>query len=334
MSQLSRGCHRHITALVVASIAYASHALAQVSPAGLQWGPLDSGNGPWAISTYDYDRQVTGSPNPVIYFGYNQAAGGFPFLAGEPGLSLGIEGNYLVNGTNKMEFYLQYIDGAGTVLRPLFFQFDRQTRALSNAWIGGAPVINFGSANDNTINAQISRNTLAVFGVDPTQGTNIHLRTAAGSGQSGQLHFGFDGNDNMLSIFPVNRTSAVLQINGTTGFQYYQRPMGGSAAGSIAVGGIDDNSAIGVFGSENASDNVSALVARGKATMHYDVFEVQAQDHSVVHGVDKTGVVYMAPAPAPGANPGNGVYLYVDQADNKLKYRDAAGVVHVILTSP
>jgi len=89
-----------------------------------------------------------------------------------------------------------------------------------------------------------------------------------------------------------------------------------------------------VFDSENASNNVSALIARGKATMQSEVFDVRAQNHSVVHGVDKTGVVYMAPAPAPGAIPAYGVFLYVDQADNKLKYKDVSGVVHVILTSP
>src|SRR2546430_1209848 len=85
MSQLSRGCRKDITAFVVASVAYVSHALGQVPPAGLQWGPRDPGNGPWAISTYDYDPQIAGTPNPVILFGYNQAAGGFPFLAGQPG---------------------------------------------------------------------------------------------------------------------------------------------------------------------------------------------------------------------------------------------------------
>jgi len=68
--------------------------------------------------------------------------------------------------------------------------------------------------------------------------------------------------------------------------------------------------------------------------MQNNVFEVQAQSQNAVHGVDKTGVVYMASAPAPGSNPAYGVFLYVDNADNKLKYRDASGVVHVILTSP
>jgi hypothetical protein len=330
MSQLSRRCPKSVTAVMVASIAYASHALA----AGPRWGPLDPGNGPWAIDYYDALWGVT--PGPVILFGYNQTAGGVPLLAGEPGLSLGIEGNYWINdGINYMEFYLQYIDGlGGPSLRPLYFGFNRQTRRLGNAFIGGAPTINFGDANNNNINAQISTNSVSVFGVDPTQGTVVNLKTTAGSGQPGVMELGYNGIDHVLSIFPVNQTSAVLQINGTSGFHYYQTPLGGSPAGSIAVGGIDDNSAIGVFGSENASDNVRALIARGKATMYYDVFEVQAQDQSVLHGVDKTGVVYMAQAPAPGAIPAKGVYLYVDQADNKLKYRDASGVVHVILTSP
>jgi hypothetical protein len=58
-----------------------------------------------------------------------------------------------------------------------------------------------------------------------------------GSARPGKWsRFGFDGNDNVLSIFPTNRTSAVLQINGTSGFYYYQKPLGGSAAESIAVG--------------------------------------------------------------------------------------------------
>lgn len=134
---------------MAACIAYASHVVA----AGPHWGPLDPGNGPWAIDYYDALWGVT--PDPSIYFGYNQSAGGVPFLAGEPGLSIGIEGNYWINdGKNYMEFYLQYIDGVGgPPLRPLYFGFDRQNRMLGAALIGGAPTINFGNANDNIINA-------------------------------------------------------------------------------------------------------------------------------------------------------------------------------------
>jgi hypothetical protein len=331
MGQLSNRCRRNVTAFVVASIAYASHVLA----AGPQWGPLEPGTGPWAIDYYDSLWGATYDPG--IYFGYNQNAGGVPFLAGEPGLSLGIEGNYWVasTGSNEMEVYFQYIDGFGqTFLRPMFFSINRATRRVDAAWIGGAPTINFGDANTNAINAQITTNGLYVYGVNPTHGTVLNLQTAAGSGQPGVLELGYNGINNVLQIFPTGATSVLFQINGTNGFRYYQAPLGGSAAGSITVGGIDDNSAIGVFGSQNASDNVKALVARGSATMGVDVFEVQAQNKSVVHGVNNTGVVYMALAPAPGANPVNGVDLYVDQADGHLKYRDASGVVHVILTSP
>ena len=57
---------------------------------------------------------------------------------------------------------------------------------------------------------------------------------------------------------------------------------------------------------------ISALISR--------VFEVQAQDGSAVHGVDKRDVVYLRNAPAP-ITPVGGVFLFVHQADNKLKYR-------------
>jgi hypothetical protein len=331
MGQLSNRCRRGVTAFVVVSIAYASHVLA----AGLQWGPLQPGAGPWAI---DYLDTLWGTTyDPGIAFGYNQNASGVPFLAGEPGLSLEVEGNYYVasNGHNQMEVYIQYIDGFNqTVLRPMMFTINRATRRVDGAWIGGAPTINFGDANTNKINAQISTNALYLYGVNPAYGTVVNLQTAAGSNQPGVLDLGYNGIANVLQIFPTSATSVLFQIGGTNGFNYYKAPLGGNAAGSIAVGGIDDNSAIGVFDSKNASSNVKALVARGSATMGVDVFEVQDQKKSVVHGVNNTGVVYMALAPAPSANPANGVDLYVDQADNRLKYRDASGVVHVILTSP
>jgi hypothetical protein len=299
---------------------------------GLVWAPLHPENGPWSI---DYGDNLWGSTwDPTILFGYNQTKDGVPYLIGEPGLSLGIEGNYWVDGQNKMEVYIQYIDGlGGPQIRPLFFSFDRQTGLLDNTFLGGAPMMNFGDANTREINAQISRNSFALFGVDASQGTSLSLQTQPNSGQPGVIQWGFDGQPNVLSIFPVTATQAYFQIGGTNGMRYYRNPLGGSASGSIAVGGVDDNSAIGVFGSENASGNVKALVARGKDSMSAPVFEVQAQDGTAVHGVDKRGVMYLKNAPTPSA-PVDGVSLFVDEADNKLKYRDASGNVHVIATEP
>lgn len=300
------------------------------------WQASQPENGPGFIN-YDDSSALWGSTyDPVMIFGYNQTTGGVPVVAGEPGLSLAIEGNYWVaDGNNKMEVYLQYIDGfGGPPLRPLFFSFNRQTQKLDNAFIGGAPIINFGDANNNTINAQITTNALALFGADNTQGTVLNLKSQAGSQQPGVIQLGFNGVDKILSVFPVTETQVYFQIKGTNGIRYYRNPLGGSASGSIAVGGVDDNSAIGIFGSEMASNGVSALVARGKFMMTANIFEVQAQDKTILHAVDKDGIVYMANAAAPASNPVNGVYLYVDQADGKLKYRDAAGVVRIINTIP
>ncbi|MEQ1801421.1 MAG: hypothetical protein ABL989_05830 [Gammaproteobacteria bacterium] len=322
----------------------ASHLLALVSAAMLLQAPIARSedllwsadhpeNGPFAI---DYGDNLWGSTwDPVILFGYNQTKDGVPYLFGEPGLSLGIEGNYWVaDGDNKMEIYIQYIDGlGGPPIRPLFFSFNRQTRKLDNTFLGGTPMINFGDANTREINAEITRNSFALFGPDPTQGTVLRLLTQPESRQPGVIQFGYDGVPNTFSIFPVTKTQAYFQIGGTNGFRYYRNPLGGNASGSIAVGGVDDNSAIGVFGSQNASGNVKALVARGKGSMSVPVFEVQSQDGAPVHSVDKEGVVYLSDAPAP-ATPAGGVFLYVDQADNKLKYRDASGTVHVIATEP
>lgn len=299
----------------------------------LLWSAEHPENGPFAI---DYGDNLWGSTwDPVIFFGYNQTKDGVPYLFGEPGLSLGIEGNYWVaDGDNKMEIYFQYIDGlGGPPIRPLFFSFNRQTRKLDNTFLGGAPIINFGDANTGEVNAEITQNSFALFGPDPTQGTVLRLLTERDSRQPGVIQFGYDGVPNILSIFPVTRTQAYFQIGGINGMRYYRNPLGGSASGSITVGGIDDNSAIGLFASQNASGNVKALVARGKAGMSAPVFEVQSQDGAAVHSVDKEGVVYLSEAPAP-ATPASGVFLYVDQADNKLKYRDASGTVHVIATEP
>lgn len=300
---------------------------------GPVWNALHSGNGPWLI---DYGDNLWGSTwDPTIFLGYNQTKDGEPVLVGEPGLSLGIEGNYWVaNGDNKMEMYIQYIDGfGGPPIRPLFFSFNRQTGKLDNTLLSGAPMISFGDANTGVINAEITRNSLAVFGTDPTQGTTLRLLTQPNSGQPGVVQIGFDGQPNTFSIFPVTTNQAYFQIGGTNGIRYYRNPMGGNASGSIAVGGVDDNSAIGVFGSEKASGNVKALVARGKDSMSAPVFEVQKQDGTAVHGVDEQGVVYLRDAPQPQL-PVNGVFLYVDEADNKLKFRDASGVVRVIATEP
>jgi hypothetical protein len=328
MFRISGGVNRWLVAASAVLLCQVTTARAE----GLLWSGQHVGNGPWSI---DYGDNLWGSTwDPVIVFGYNQNKDGVPYLTGEPGLSLGIEGNYWVaNGNNKMEIYFQYIDGEGGLpIRPLFFSFNRQTRQLDNAFIGGTPVINFGDANTMEVNAQITRNGMSLFGPDTSQGTVLRLQTEANSRQPGVIQFGYDGLDNVFSIFPVNRTQTYFQIGGTNGLRYYRNPMGGSAAGSIAVGGIDDNSAIGVFGSENASGSVKALVARGKSSMAVPVFEVQSQDGAAVHSVDTAGVVFLGEAPAP-ATPANGVYLYVDRADNKLKYRDASGVVRVIATT-
>jgi hypothetical protein len=329
MHNLSVRCGQFLTAVSIALLLQGSPPQA----AGPVWNALHPENGPWSI---DYGDNLWGSTwDPVILFGYNQTKDGVPYLFGEPGLSLGIEGNYWVaDGNNKMEMYIQYIDGiGGPPLRPLFFSFNRQTRKLDNTFLGGTPMINFGDANTNEINAEITRNGMALFGVDPTQGTVLRLLTQANSLQPGVIQFGYDGVPNTFSIFPVTKTQVYFQIGGVNGIHYYRNPLGGSPSGSIAVGDIDDNSAVGIFGSQNASGNVKALVARGKASMSAPVFEVQAQDGTPLHSVDKEGVVYLSEAPVP-ATPANGVFLYVDQADNKLKYRDASGTVHVIATEP
>lgn len=329
MHKFARRCGQFLTRASVALLLQGSLAMAD----GPVWSALHPENGPWSI---DYGDILWGSTwNPGIVFGYNQAIGGIPYLYGEPGLSLAIEGNYWVaDGNNKMEMYIQYIDGiGGPPLRPLFFSFNRQTRKLDNAFLGGTPIINFGDANTGAVNAEITRNSMALFGVDPTQGTALRLLTQAGSQQPGVIQFGFDGAPNVFSIFPVTKTQAYFNIGGVNGIHYYRNPMGGRPSGSLTVGNIDDNSAVGLFASQKASSNVKALVARGKASMSVPVFEVQSQDGAAVHSVDLEGVVYLRDAPVPSW-PSNGVFLYVDQADNKLKYRDASGTVHVIVTEP
>lgn len=91
--------------------------------------PSTAGKGPFVL---EYGGATfNGTPDPVMYFGYNVRSGGSLILAGENGFSLQLEADYNDGTSRLMEFYPEYhsADNA-TIIRPWMVTANRVTHSI------------------------------------------------------------------------------------------------------------------------------------------------------------------------------------------------------------
>jgi hypothetical protein len=94
---------------------------------------LPSGVAGKPAHTIDTTRHTfNGTPDPICSFGYNQLASGGVQQAGEPGMILGIEGDYNDGAERWTEAYFQHVGADGvTTRRPFYTQVNRATDAVT-----------------------------------------------------------------------------------------------------------------------------------------------------------------------------------------------------------
>jgi hypothetical protein len=228
-----------------------------------------------------------GTPEPVLTIGYNQTPSGTLIRPGEPGLAWNMEADYNDgSGANKMEVYLQYISAdAATIKRPLFMQINRSTNMVSGLQIN-ADRTNFQKDDGSTSLAAIFSNRFVVFSADGANDSSVNVK--AGSGRNSFLGLGQNGNDDVFRIATTGPNTSRFVLNGRDIAYMYSNPGGGPGA-SIAVGGVDDTSGIGVFAVTNSPSNRMALVARAKSNQNASIFEMQDASSNPLSRFDKSG---------------------------------------------
>lgn len=198
-----------------------------------------AGKAPHSI---DSTKQTfNGTPDPVVSFGYNQLASGAVQQAGEPGILLGIEGDYNDGTVRWLEAYVQSIGSDGvTQRRPWYAKVNRATNACVID-IQGNPVTFIDETNAVAMTVQVAdvvvRNTFHVGSASTNGVFAIHNTTSEGriritGGSKELLQIGNISGITKVQIGPsaisgtgeleLTSTAATLttslRINGTSGF--------------------------------------------------------------------------------------------------------------------
>lgn len=216
--------------------------------------------------------------DPTMVWGYNISGGGTLPKSGEPGLGWSVEGYYDdLSGAIKMEAYLQYIFADGVNYnRPLFFQINRTTNLVS-AWVAATPLFQivdrYGSQSTTNI-LDVSTNFLRLYA--PTAAANI-IRANAATSQTAQLQLGYNAVDAVVTLAPASASVAELGV-GSAVYRFYANLNGGAAGGGFVVGGVQENSAVGLFAVGTSDIAAKGLVVRGKASQTGNLFEAQDQN--------------------------------------------------------
>ncbi|MBV9124854.1 MAG: hypothetical protein JO112_15980, partial [Planctomycetes bacterium] len=240
------------------------------------------GKGPFSIN-YGSGNIFNGTQDPILDIGYNQDEYGAKITPNQPGLSWITEANYNDGSPDlKMEAYLQYVSAnGGSPIRPLFFQFDRVTNALTSAVLRGNPV-NIQAPNGSNI-ASFSPGNVTVGGLS---GGTTSLVVQAAAGQTGILQLGYNGVNNQLTIHP-RANSAAITLGSQIPLLLYNTPNGAPGA-SLAVG-AGDNSAVGVFAVGNSSPSLKGLVVRGRSGQVANLQEWQNSSNTVLDAINASG---------------------------------------------
>lgn len=243
-----------------------------------------------APSGIDYwEQDFSGTKDPILWFGYGHA-GGVLSTAGEPGIAFGVEGNYNDgSGANKQEAYVSCLRAAGGGLydRPLMIVKNRTTDAIATSLSGTSVTLgqakSDGSGGADAI-LTATANQVLVSAIGTADDTV--LRVKAATGRASILSLGRAAVDDVVTLKPGTATRLDITFTVETATpvaRIYAKPGGGAAGGSIAVGGVDDNSAVGVFAVNTSGIATKGVVARARAGQTGNLFEAQASDGTTIY---------------------------------------------------
>lgn len=284
-----------------------------------------SGRGPTVV---DYkENTFSGTVDPTLYIGYNQDANGNSLLAGEPGLSWCVEGNYNDGtGQNKMEAYLQFLKAAGgSSIRPIFAQLNRSTETVSALSFNSPDTTFYDGASEVM---DVAKNAVTIWAPNAVDNT---LRLKADATHQSKLALGSNGTDDRLVVQTAATTRGEIMVGGTMALRIYSINSG--AAGALAVGGVNDNSATLIADNVNSYVNQPAFIARAKSGQTVDIVQVQSSTPAVLGGWDKNGYWFTKnnAAPADGDLAAGQMMIWFDSTAGAsklmVKAKNASGTV-------
>lgn len=267
--------------------------------------------------------------DPTMFFGYNVQDGGGRPLAGEPQLHFAIEGDYDNGGARFVEAYLNYTsDDGGTAIRPWMVAINRVTDAVT--WSFVATTSSFLLPTGEQL---LFIDTGSILMAARTGVSNVFQIKAAAS-QGATLIWGANNNQTAFSIGTggANDTSATFTLTGRTIMIMYSTPNGGAGA-AISVGGVADNTAVGLFAVNTSPASVIALVARARASQSGSIFEAQDTNSAILSRFNKDGyfMTRKVAAPADGDLASSELSLWLDATNGAgklmVKAKTANGTV-------
>jgi hypothetical protein len=166
---------------------------------------------PFAFDTGVNTFNVT--EDPTLAIGYNTTHRGGKVQSGEHSLGWYIEADYNDGVDRLMEIYTQYIsDDLSTQIRPLFFQFNRETRRLSNSVILGNPL----NVLDDQGNKALELSpTMALFSSPYLLSTSFNW-TLTTSAPGGNVYLRSNGGAVYINSSQNSGDVSIAEGNGTT----------------------------------------------------------------------------------------------------------------------
>ena len=200
------------------------------------------------------------------------------------------------------------------------------TDLLKDHWANAD--IRLGRQADGTLSMQAPKSgtATALFRVRATGG---------GGTQAAGISLGRNGTDDYLQLLtnPSTADNAYLFLNTRVVMRLYSNPVGTTSGACLAVGGTDDNSAIGSFIVGDASTLTKGIVARGKASQSGNLLEVQDSSANPLSGFTENGYFFTRKTSAPAdAELSNGeLALWFDSTNGAaklmVKAKEAGGTV-------
>ncbi|MEA2495169.1 MAG: hypothetical protein QOJ29_3080 [Thermoleophilaceae bacterium] len=312
------------------------NALAAVAANGrIEQPDTGAGHGPWTWETGG--QSFNGNFDPVSYFGYNVSNYGRPIKTDEPVTAWVLEADYDTGTMRTMEHYLEARSANQVVsMRPLFFQTKRDATTpeefLQIAEIWGNPLKIGTPRNDSTsylapgvTMAEFRKNETFLYSTKAGSDNVLHIQAPAG--RNSKIMLGSNGQNDTYRIETTQANRMDIAVAGQDLVRFYGFPGGG---GGMAVGGVYDNSASGLFA---ATPNTTqrAVVARAGAGQSQPIIEVQDSGSGKLGGFDKSGYFFTKKTSAPSdSDVGTGqAFLWFDQSPGNprliVKARDANG---------
>jgi hypothetical protein len=297
-----------------------------------------SGHGPfvWELGGQTFN----GTWDPVSYFGYNVQNLNTPIVSGEPTAAYVLEGDYNDGSKHTMEQYLELHSSGGVNMRPLFFQVKRdattpETFLTGSELVGNplrikVPMTGQGTPEQPAATMmKVAPNSTTIYA--PNGSSDNILGVQAPAGYNSKLWLGRASSNRLFQITTATDYRADIYVNDATPLIMYSNPKGIPGSGSITVGGVYDNSAVGLFCVNRNDPGVKGLVSRARTAQTASLFEVQGADSSLFSGFDKNGYFLtqknVAPAGTDIAN--NQLFMWFDPTPGAARLvinaRDAAG---------